>query len=43
MTNTTQTEETRFKVVEVDGWNRIDNINEYLEVLEVCPVDYLYS
>jgi len=37
----TQAEKTSFEVVKSDGWNRIDNIDAYLEVLEALPVDYL--
>jgi hypothetical protein len=34
---------TGFKVMTGDDWNRIGNIDAYMEVLEACPVDYLYS
>ena len=34
---------TGFKVMTRDDWSRIDNIDVFIEVLEACPVDYLYS
>ena len=34
---------TGFKVMTGDDWNYINNIDTYMEILETCPVDYLYS
>lgn len=38
---TNQAQNASFEVVRSEGWNRIDDT--YREVLEACPVDYLYS
>jgi hypothetical protein len=32
-----------FKVMKREDWNRIDDIDVCTEILEACPVDYLYS